>query len=359
MTMEPELGVQNNADSPQGMAETMHAALWTGPEQVQMTEVRRPKPQMGEVLIKVAYAGICGTDLMIYLGKHPRAKAPLVMSHEFSGTVEHDPNGTFQAGTPVTINPLISCGECYACRHGMSHICETLGLVGIDADGGFAEYVSVPDYTVRPIPSSLGLRRAALVEPLAVAVHAVSVSDLRVGDTVAVLGAGPVGILTAQVARLAGALRVIVSEISPRRLSIARELGFHVLDVTQTDPVERIMEATDGAGVPVVFETAGSQATVVQAGLVSRIGGQILQVGMPRSAVTIDLTPVLFREIRRQPIRVYREQDVQQAIAIAASERVDLDRPVTHILPIEELSKGMELAHAASDACKVLLAPSI
>lgn len=354
MTMQGEL--ERAIAEPAAM---MRAALWMGPEEIEIKQIARPTAGPGQVLIKVAYAGICGTDLMIYLGRHPRAKAPLVMSHEFSGNVADDPVGFWREGTPVVINPLLSCGECYACRNGSAYICEKLGLVGIDADGGFAEYVAVPAHTVRAIPAGLTLQRAALVEPLAVAVHAVSVSDLRVGDTVAVLGAGPVGILTAQVARLAGALQVFVSEVSPRRLSIARELGFGVIDARQVDPVQTVLAATEGAGVPVVYESAGSQTTIAQAGLMARIGGQILQIGMPKGPVTIDLTPLLFREIRRKPIRVYREQDVRQAIAIAATNRIDLDRPVTHILPIEELARAMELSHAATDACKVLIAPAI
>jgi len=185
------------------------------------------------------------------------------------------------------------------------------------------------------------------------------VSDLRVGDVTAVLGAGPVGILVAQVARLAGALRVIVSEVSPRRLSIARDLGFDVIDATKGDAAQEIIQATDGVGVPVAFETAGTQATVAQAAQVARIGGQVLQVGMPKAPVTIDLTPPMFREVRWKPIRVYREQDVQHAIGLAADGRVDLDRPVTHILPLTELGRALELSHTATDACKLLIAPSI
>ncbi|MEN6478432.1 MAG: alcohol dehydrogenase catalytic domain-containing protein [Anaerolineales bacterium] len=337
----------------------MRAAVWMGPETVQYTEVERPVPSEGQVLIKVAYAGICGTDLTIYLGKHPRARAPLIMSHEFSGTVAEDPSGTFPQGTLVTVNPLLTCGQCYACRHGNAHICDHLGLVGIDMNGGFAEYVVVPLHTVRPLPPGLTLQRAALVEPLAVAVHAVSVSDLRVGDVTAVLGAGPVGLLTAQMARVAGAVHVMVSEVSPRRLSIARDLGFDVIDATKVDPVQQILAATDGVGVPVAFETAGTQATVAQAGAVARSGGQILQVGMPKAPVSIDLTPLMFREVRRTPIRVYREVDVTKAIVLAALGAVDLDKPVTHILPLAELGRALELAHAATDACKLLLAPSI
>jgi len=340
------------------MGKTMWAALWMGAEQIEFKDdISVPEPGPDEVLVKVAYGGICGTDLMIYLGKHPRAKAPLIMCHEFVGTIEEAPEGTWAKGTPVAINPLLTCGECYACRTGRAYVCERLGLVGIDRDGGFAQYVSVPAHTIRVLPSTLRLVEAALIEPLAVAVHAVRHSDLKVGDVTAVLGAGPVGILTAQMARLAGARRVFVSEISPRRLAIAQKLGFDVIDSRKQDAVEIVRIETDGVGVPVVFETAGVQATVNQAGQMAMITGQILQVGMPKEPVTIDLTPLLFREIRRAPIRVYREQDFDLAITLAASGALDLSTPVTHILPLSELERGLHIAHEAKDGCKILIAP--
>jgi len=339
------------------MSVTMKAALWTGPETIEYTQIKQPIPRPGEALVKVAYAGICGTDIMIYLGKHMRAKAPLVMSHEFAGTVTQAESGPFPVGTPVVINPLITCGTCYACRNGLSHVCSTLKLVGIDRDGGFAEYAVVPLHTLRPLPTSLPLVQAALIEPLAVGVHAVRASELKVGDLTAVLGAGPVGIMTAQVARLAGARIVFVSERSPKRLAIARELGFEVIDTTTQDVVKTIMDATDGTGLPVVFETAGVQATITEAAKLARPGGQILQVGMPKTPPIVDVTALLFREIKMTPIRVYREEDFSQAIAIAAAGKVDLIKPVTHILPLDRLGEAMEIAHQASDACKILIAP--
>ncbi|MBN1401441.1 MAG: alcohol dehydrogenase catalytic domain-containing protein [Anaerolineae bacterium] len=341
------------------MGETMKAALWVGPEAIEVKQISKPEPGPGEALVKVAYGGICGTDLMIFLGKHPRAKAPLAMCHEFAGTIVAADGDAFARGTPVAINPLLSCGTCYACKSGIPHVCETLGLVGIDRDGGFAEYAVVPLHTVKPVPASMPLAEAAVIEPLAVAVHAVRVSELKVGDVTAVLGAGPIGILTAQVARLAGARRVLISEQSPKRLAIARQLGFDVIDVKQQSAVDMIMDATNGVGVPVVFETAGVQATLNDASRVVRIGGQILQVGMPKGPVTLDLTPLLFREISRKPIRVYREEDVDQAIAIASTGRLDLAKPVTHIMPLEDLERALHIAHEAQDACKILLAPSI
>ncbi len=341
------------------MTEMMKASLWTGPEQIEFTEIERPEPGPGEALVKVAYGGICGTDIMIYLGKHPRAKAPLAACHEFSGTVVKADGDAVAPGTRVTINPLLTCGTCYACRSGMPHVCATLKLVGIDCDGGFAEYAVVPLEALFPIPDSVTLKQAALVEPLAVAVHAVRVSKLKVGDVTTVLGAGPVGNLTAQVARMAGARRVLVSEVSPKRLEVAKALGFETIDAKKENVVETILDATDGVGVPVVFETAGSQPTITDAGQVVRIAGQILQVGMPKTPPKVDMTTLLFKEIEMTTIRVYRyDEDFGQAVKIAASGKIDLDLPATHVMPLKDLGEAMELAHAASDACKILLDPN-
>jgi len=341
------------------MAEMMKASLWMGPEKVEFAEIERPEPGPGEALVKVAYGGICGTDIMIYLGKHPRAKAPLAACHEFSGTVVQADGEAVTPGTRVTINPLLSCGACYACRSGMPHVCATLKLVGIDCNGGFAEYAVVPLEALFPIPDSVSLKQAALIEPLAVAVHAVRISDLKVGDVTAVLGAGPVGNLTAQVARMAGARRVFVSEVSPKRLEVAKALGFDVIDAKTENVVDTIMEATDGVGVPVVFESAGTQPTIRDAGQVVRIAGQILQVGMPKTPPSIDITTLLFKEVQMATIRVYRyEEDFGQAVEIAASGKIDLDLPATHVLPLRDLGKAMELAHEATDACKILLDPT-
>jgi 2-desacetyl-2-hydroxyethyl bacteriochlorophyllide A dehydrogenase len=339
------------------MAETMVAALWVAPERIEVREIPRPVAGPDEALIRVTHGGICGTDMMIYLGKHPRARAPLVMCHEFVGTLADDAGEGLPAGTPVAINPLLTCGQCYPCRNGLPHVCDRLGLVGIDSDGGFAEYAVAPLHTVRPLDASLPLAQAALIEPLAVAVHAVRVSDLKVGDVTAVLGAGPIGIMTAQVARLAGARRVLVTEQSPRRLAIAREMGFEVIDAGQQDAVQAIMQATDGVGLPVLFETAGVQPTITQAGQVVRAGGQILQVGIPKAPVTVDIATLLYREVRRSPIRVYREEDFDAAVAIAAGGALDLTTPVTHTLPLQDLAEAMEIAHHATDACKILLVP--
>jgi len=334
----------------------MQAGYWVKPETIEVRNNPLPR-QPGEVLLKVAYGGICGTDMMIYLGKHPRAKAPLVMCHEFVGTVVEDPSGTFAVGQPAAINPLLMCGKCYACRNGIPHICASLGLLGIDRDGGFAEYASVPLNTVRPLSPDLPLVQAALIEPLAVAVHAVRVSDLAVADETVVLGAGPVGLMVAQVARLAGACKVWVTERSPARIAIARALGFKVLDSSAGEVLPTLLGGSKGTGYPVVFETAGVQTTVTESAKLVRPGGQVLQVGMPKTPPTVDYTLLSFREIRITPIRVYRQEDFDLAITLAEGDKIDLVKPVSHVLPLSRLGEAMELARQADSACKILLQP--
>src|ERR1035437_7639723 len=216
------------------MSRTMKAAVWAATDEVAYVDVPVPEVPAGWALVKVAYNGICGTDLSIVHGKHPRAKAPLVMGHEISGWVERAGATGSAAGTLVTVEPLISCGKCKGGRDGNSHVCRRLGLYGIDTDGGMAEYVALPPEVLHPVPDGVDPRTAALAEPLAVAVHAVDLSGLEPGSTVAVYGAGPIGILTALVARHAGAAAVVITEPSPWRREVAARLRFTVVPADST-----------------------------------------------------------------------------------------------------------------------------
>ena len=150
----------------------MKSIQYTAAKRVEVGEKAKPEPGPGEVLIKVAYAGICGSDMIIYQGLHSRAQAPLIMGHEFSGVIEGG-HSALPPGTPVTVYPLLSCGHCQPCRNGYAHVCDTLKLIGIDCDGGMAEYVKVPEEKIVPIPAGLSLKLGAFIEPGAVGVHAV------------------------------------------------------------------------------------------------------------------------------------------------------------------------------------------
>ena len=182
----------------------MKAGTYVSPKQVEMTEREIPIPKADEALIKVSYGGICGTDMMIYHGLHPRAKAPLILGHEFSGVVEKvGENQHVKKGDKVAVEPLLSCGKCAACRNGQMHVCEKLRYIGIDKNGGFAEYTTIPVNRLHVLPESVTEKEAAMLEPLAVAIHTVRRSKLLVGDTVAILGAGPIGLLIGIIAQRA------------------------------------------------------------------------------------------------------------------------------------------------------------
>ena len=292
-------------------------------------------------------------------GKHPRAKPPLIMGHEFSGEVaeigfhsEDSVSAGLAPGHPVVAEPLISCGTCFACRSGFAHVCQTLGLYGIDAPGAFAEYIKVPAEKVFPLPEAMDLKQAALIEPLSVAVHAVRLSRLKVGDSVCVLGAGPIGMLIALVARQAGAGKVLISEPTALRLQIAREYGLTTINSRQEDPLKRIEEATGGVGADVVFEAAGAAETVPLAPKLCRVRGQIVQVAMPKDPRNIDIVTFTFREQMMTGVRVYAAYDFQRAIALA--EELDLSPMASDPVPLERASEAFNVASRGSEVMRVI-----
>jgi 2-desacetyl-2-hydroxyethyl bacteriochlorophyllide A dehydrogenase len=303
------------------------------------------------VLIKVAYAGICGSDLAIVAGKHPRATAPLVMGHEFAGTIAALPPGLetgLQVGDRVTVYPLLWCGECYVCQMGLPHVCRNLRLIGIDRDGAFAEYVLAAADTLFKLPDSLTDREGALVEPLAVCIHGASMSRLQVGDTVVVTGAGPIGLLMALVARAAGAARVVMTEVAPARIKAAQDMGFTVVDAGQPDLVDRVRELTGGRGGDIVFEATGHPSVGPYLLELVRIRGQILQLGIFKEPIPIDLRALNFHEVDLIGSRVYTTEDYHRAISLAAQKKIDLSPMISEVLPLSEAVNGFRAAQAGS-----------
>lgn len=337
----------------------MKSAVWHGPHDVRLEEVSKPSLQEGEVLIKVSHAGICGSDLSIYLGKHWRAKPPLIMGHEFSGNVVDVASSepSFQPGDSVVVEPLLPCGKCYVCQSGAYHACKDLKLIGIDVDGAFAEYVKAPANRVYRVPDGIAPAEAALVEPTAVAVHAVKRSRLKLGDQAVVLGAGPIGLLVAQVARVVTSRPVEVVEVADWRLGRARELGMDPIDAKAVDPEQEVLDRTGGRGADVLFDAAGAAATAMQQPSLTRIQGQVVMVAMPKEPLPVDLARFALREIELIGVKVYDRSDYDAAISLLADRRVKVQPLVSHVLPLEQTQEGMELALKASEAMKVLIKP--
>lgn len=334
----------------------MKAILYRGKEEIQYTELAKPSVGAGEALVKIAFAGICGSDMFIYTGTHPRAKAPLIMGHEFSGEIAALPQGyseSFAVGDKVTINPLISCQHCTPCQTGNTHVCKTLGLTGIDTDGGFTEYAKVPVQQLVKLPDNMNMEHGAIVEPVAVAVHAIRSSALKIGDKVLVIGGGPIGVLVALAARHAGAENIIVIEPNEFRRNIITELGFTALP--QPDH-ELIMNLTNSDGVDIVFEAAGVQASMDAATKYCKIRGQIVIVSSFKKAVYTDLLRVNFAELNLIGIRVYTQKDFAAAVELV-EKYPEFAKVITHKFPLAEAQKGLDLMKQGADNLKVLLYP--
>ena len=315
------------------------------------------EPKRGEVRLKVSHCGICGTDLHIYHGAmDARVTMPLVMGHEMSGTVHKAGDGVvnFTHGDKVVVMPLAPCGDCPACAAGHSHICHSLNFLGIDTPGAFQSYWTVPAYTLHRMPEHLSLAHGALIEPLAVAVHDVRLAGVKDGDQVVVLGGGPIGLLVALVAREAGA-RVLVSEINPYRVELAKRLGLDAINPNDADLIKLVMQRTSGAGADIVFEVSGSQAGAAIMTELLRTRGLAVVVAIFAQKPEVDLFRFFWRELRLQGVRVYESEDFAAAIELAASGLLPLDDLITDIRPLSALKSGFEDMETGGTVMKILL----
>lgn len=338
------------------MSNSMTAAVWAATDEVEVTEVPIPEVPPGWALVKVAYNGICGTDLSILHGKHPRAQAPLIMGHEISGWVEQGGATGPAAGTLVTVEPLISCGECKACRDGLTHVCRRLGLYGIDAPGGMAQFVALPPEVLHAVPAGVDPRTATLAEPLAVAVHAVALSGIQSGDTVAVYGAGPIGVLTAMVARHAGAAAVVITEPSSWRRGVAASLGFTVVPEGST-MAATLAPLTDGEGADATFDSAAHPFVAAELAATTRVRGRIVVVGVYKQPTPLDLQAICFKEQTVIGVRVYTSADITRAIELIATDALGLDRFPTKAFDLADVAAAFDAATSGQDCLKVLLTP--
>jgi 2-desacetyl-2-hydroxyethyl bacteriochlorophyllide A dehydrogenase len=333
----------------------MLAAQYMAPHSVKAVEAEIPSPTLGEALIRVSLCGICGTDLAIEAGKHPRARPGLIMGHEFCGKiVEINATGSeFRVGDQVTVYPLITCGNCLVCRTGNPHVCRDLKLYGIDAPGGMAAYVALPLDVLLKLPDSMPAKAGALLEPYAVGIHAVRRSPVQPDDTVVVMGAGPIGLLNALALKTMGVEKVYVTDINAFRLGLAEKSGLIALDASNDDPVETIREVTDGEGADVVFEAAGSQSAAAQMTEMVRCHGAVINVSVFKTPPEIDMRSVNFKELTVIGTRVYTVEDFRTAIDTV--EQLPVETVVTHQLPLAGVTEAFEIFKAGVDVCKVLV----
>jgi 2-desacetyl-2-hydroxyethyl bacteriochlorophyllide A dehydrogenase len=338
----------------------MQAGVYKGPHEIKAQEWPIPTLDAGEVLVRVRYAGICGTDLLIHSGKHPRVVPPRVLGHEIFGTVAEAPpplNAAWKAGMRVAVYPLISCGRCAPCREGNAHVCEKLGLIGIDTDGGIAEYVKAVPEQIVAVPDAVSDEQAALIEPLSVAVHVVRRSGFRPGDTTLVMGGGPIGNLVAQVLRASGARAIILTEVKTRRRALAEKLQLTTVNPVEEDLRDAVRRLTGEPFVDRVFEASGAAAAYRDAVAICKVRGEIVLVGLPKAPPEVDILNLVFKEIRTTGARVYTLKDYQAAIVLLERGAVNVAPLVTDQLALADVERGFQKMRDADSSLKILFAP--
>jgi threonine dehydrogenase-like Zn-dependent dehydrogenase len=313
-------------------------ARYVGDHTIDSAEATPVAPGAGEVQIRVAYTGLCGTDLHILHGNmDARVTTPLVFGHEMSGTIAALGAGVkgWSVGDNVTVMPLDWDGTCPACLAGNQHICQNLNFIGIDSPGSLQELWNVPEGVLVGLPAGLRLDHAALVEPVAVAVHDVRRSQLKPGDKAVVIGGGPIGVLIASVARNFGG-EVVVIELDPNRRAQIEALGFTTLDPRETDQVAWVNNWTGDAGADIVFEVSGAAQAVLGATDLAKVRGTLVVVAIHPVPREMNLQRLFWRELTILGARVYQRTDFEKAVELLESGAIPADVLITRIVPLDE-----------------------
>jgi (R,R)-butanediol dehydrogenase / meso-butanediol dehydrogenase / diacetyl reductase len=335
----------------------MKAAYYHGKKTVRTGDSVPRKPGPDEVRIQVAYCGVCGTDLHIFKGgMDKRVSIPQVIGHEMSGEIAEVGSGVkgWKPGDRVVVRPLHPCGGCPACQAGHGHVCYNLKFLGIDTPGAFQGSWTVPAHTLHRLPAHLPFDVAALIEPVAVACHDLRRGELRPGEEAVVIGGGPIGLLIGLAAGQVGA-KVLISEVNPFRLNLAKELGLVAVNPKETDLAELVLRRTGGAGADVVFEVTGTPAGAEMMTRLARVRGRIVVVGVFGEPAKVDLFRFFWRELHLCGARVYEAEDFEKAIALAAQGALPLEKLITARWPVTELQKAFEQIEAGTDLMKVLI----
>ena len=342
------------------MVKKMRAAYIEKPELMYVTEVDVPEIADGEALIRVRYIGVCGTDTHLIHGHHATATFPLIPGHEFVGElvdIKGKEEALFKVGETVVAQEVVSCGHCTACLKGEDNVCQHLQIIGVHTAGGFAEYVKVPSKRLCHVPESIDIRLAAMIEPLAVAVHDVRTSGLKVGETVLVTGGGPIGMLVAIVARAAGARKVVISEIKDFRREFAKGMGFDVVNPLDADFNEQLKALSGGEGFDVSYEVAGVPATITTCIDHTKNTGTVVVIAITTKPYLVDTGLIFAKELTIKGVRIHNMYNFQGAIDLLQVPAVaaDVEKLISRVYPLDQVNEAFEYAEKGPDSFKVLV----
>ena len=335
----------------------MKAAYYTGNQSFTVKEDQPKEPRGGEVRIKIAYCGICGTDLHVFHGDmDARVTTNRVIGHECSAVVDAIGEGVegFAVGDQVVVRPHSPCGECAPCKKGYINICHNLKFLGLDTEGAFQQTWTLPAYTLHKIPADMRLDYAALIEPTAVACHDVRLAQIKEGEDVLVIGGGPIGLLVAMVAKQAGG-NVIISEVSKYRLQTAEKLGFKTLNAMKVNVAEEVWGMTDDKGADVVFEVSGSKPGIETMTEAAGGRGRIVLVGIYANKPEVDMFKFFWRELELIGTRAYEPIDYEKAIELVISGAIDCETLITDIQELEDITKAFQALDGNATAMKSLI----
>lgn len=339
----------------------MKAAVIEKPLVVAMHDV--PVPQIeadDQVQIRVVVVGICGSEIHAYHGTHPFRIPPVISGHELAGVVTAvgDAVTSVAVGDRVTVEPHYGCGVCRACREGAYNACASKQVLGTQSwQGAFGEYIVVPEKTVVPLPDNVSFEQGALIEPIAVGVHAVRKAGVRLGDSVAILGAGPIGMGLLLAAKASGASSVYITDVSAYNRGIALKMGAtQALNPAEENVAEAIVAATGGEGVDAVFLGVAVESVLNDALRMVRRRGTVSEVGMFSKPPRIDIHLVQNKELRILGSNMYTREDFTISAQAIASGRFDTSLFVSKVMPIDSVTEAMDLVdRRLEDVVKVLL----
>ncbi|PLN86145.1 GroES-like protein [Aspergillus taichungensis] len=351
----------------------MNALRFHGRHDLRLDEVEEPTCGYGQVKVRPLYVGICGTDLHEYSSgpvlipekPHPitGAKRPVTMGHEFSGEIEEVGPGVhdsrLRVGRRVAVRPTIYDEECSSCKQGVRHCCENIGFIGLSGyGGGMAQHIVGPSRHFYPIEDSIPTETAALIEPLAVAWHAVTISPFKPGHTALVIGGGPIGICVVQILKLKGAGDIVVVEPMDSRKKFAREYGATVIiDPGETDVVTRTREFTHENGADVVFDTAGVEAALNGVIPACRTHGAIVNIALWERGPTVRVNDLMYREVQYMQAALYDEVSFKETVRALSDGLLDPTGMITATVKLEDVvEKGFKALLEERDRhCKILV----
>ncbi|MCS7232672.1 MAG: galactitol-1-phosphate 5-dehydrogenase [Synergistetes bacterium] len=341
----------------------MRAVVFHGPGDMRYEMVPKPIPKEGEVCIKVKFAGICGSDVEEYKIGSDRAIPPIIFGHEFSGEIVEVGPGVSKdrVGQRVSVNPMLYCGKCYYCQRGWINLCpyrrsvgRTLGVEKKRCDGAFAEYVCVPEFALVPLHEEVSFEEGALLEPLSVCLSAAKEGNFEKGENVAVIGAGPIGLMILEFLKVLGSGKIVVTDVVDFKLEVAKKLGADYVLNVKDEPVESLLGLVDKVGFDRVIVAAGVPSALKDSFKLVRNGGDIVLVGIIRKNVEVNPVEIVGRKLTIYGSYMFTNE-MYEVMNYIAQRKLDVKSMITSVCSLEEVPEAFRKLSADGEEIKVLV----